>query len=437
LLSTDSDQDVASVLFGSKIEHMFDDLARIESAASTDAERLAAIALLERRKAETAAAQARLTEAFERSQRAAAPATKSAAEVSRSICAQVALARQEPPARGQRHVGVALALVRDMPSTLACLEAGRISEWRATLLVRETAVLARHDRQAVDLELRGRLEGAGDHRVADLARSIAQRLDPGAAMRRQRKAEGDRRVSVRPAPDTMCHLTGLLPVAQGVAAFAALRKQALASRNAGDSRTIGQLMADLMYERLTGTSAAPGPNVEIQLVMTDRTLMSGSHESGLLPGHGRVPAALARRLVREADKAWLRRLYAAPLTGELVATDSRRRTFPGRLRELLVLRDQTCRTPWCDAPVAHVDHVRPVHRGGRTARDNGQGLCETCNYVKESPGWRLDLVEVRGHVVEVTTPTGHRYRSRAPALPGADPPATGEEKLRRLRDDVA
>ena len=416
---------------------MFEMIAELERQVSTDAERLAAINRLEQLKAESAAAQARLTEAFDRSQRSAASPLMSPTEVSRSICAQVALARQESPARGQRHVGLALALVRDMPGTLASLAAGTISEWRATLLVRETAVLTREDRQTVDRELHGRLGGAGDRRVADLARSIAQRLDPGAAMRRNRKAEGDRRVSVRPAPDTMCHLTGLLPVSLGIAAFAALRKEALALRNDGDTRTLGQLMADLMYERLTGASAATGPNVEIQLVMSDRTLLGGSQEPGLLPGHGPVPAALARRLARESDKAWLRRLYAAPHTGDLVATDSRRRTFSGRLRELLVLRDQTCRTPWCDAPVAHVDHVRPVHDGGRTTRHNGQGLCEACNYVKESPGWRVDLVHVRGHVLEITTPTGRRYRSRAPALPGTDPSGSAEEKLRRLRDDVA
>ena len=334
---------------------MFEIVAELVARANTDAERLAAMTRLEQLKSEAAAGQAMLTEEFERSQRAAAPPLKSAAEVSRSICSQVALARQESPSRGQRDVGVALALVRDMPGTLASLAAGTISEWRATLVVRETAVLTREDRQAADRELRGRLEGAGDRRVADLARSIAQRLDPGAAMRRNRKAEGDRRVGVRPAPDTMCHLTGLLPVSQGVAAFAALRKQALASRNAGDTRTLGQLMADLMYERLTGASAATGPNVEIQLVMTDRTLLGGSQESGLLPGYGPGPAALARRLAREADKAWLRRLYAAPLTGELVAMDSRRRTFSGKRRELLVLRDQTCRTPV----------VRRTHRARR------------------------------------------------------------------------
>ncbi len=416
---------------------MFDPIAALESQASTDARRLAAITELEHLKSRAAAAQARLTEAFDRSQRAAAPSLKPVSEVSRSICAQISLARQESPARGQRHVGVALALVHDMPGTLAALDAGTISEWRATLLVRETAVLTREHRQAVDLELRGRLAGVGDRRVADLARSIAQRLDPGAAMRRNRRAEGERRVSVRPAPDTMCHLTGLLPMPLGIAAFAALRKQALARRHAGDTRTLGQLMADLMYERLTGATAATGPNVEIQLVMSDRTLLAGSHESGVVPGHGPVPAGLARRLVRAADRAWVRRLYAAPRTGELVAMDSRRRTFSGKRRDLLVLRDQACRTPWCDAPIAHVDHVRPVHGNGKTTRDNGQGLCEACNYVKEEPGWRVDLIAVPGHVLEITTPTGQTYRSRAPALPGADAPASAEQALGRLRDDVA
>jgi hypothetical protein len=51
---------------------------------------------------------------------------------------------------------------------------------------------------------------------------------------------------------------------------------------------------------------------------------------------------------------------------------------------------------------------------------NGQGLCEACNYVKESPGWRHRVVseDFETHTVEVTTPTGHTYVSKAPPLPG-------------------
>ena len=79
-----------------------------------------------------------------------------------------------------------------LPQTLEALTHGRISEWRATLIIRETATLTREDRLQVDAELAPQLEGAGDRRVADLARKIAYRLDPGAALRRSPKAETDR-----------------------------------------------------------------------------------------------------------------------------------------------------------------------------------------------------------------------------------------------------
>ena len=39
-------------------------------------------------------------------------------------------------------------------------------------------------------------------------------------------------------------------------------------------------------------------------------------------------------------KAWVRRLYTNPATGELVAMDSRRRLFTGQLRQFLIIRDQ-------------------------------------------------------------------------------------------------
>ena len=94
----------------------------------------------------------------------------------------------------------------------------------------------------------------------------------------------------------MCYLTALLPVAQGVAMHAALTRHADTLRNAGDPRTRGQLMADALVERTTGT---PGgiTGIEIQLVMTDRTLLQGDSEPARLPGYGIVPAGWARELL--------------------------------------------------------------------------------------------------------------------------------------------
>ena len=166
----------------------------------------------------------------------------------------------------------------------------------------------------------------------------------------------------------------------------------------------------------------PAASVSVQLVMTDRALLAGDDEPAHLTGYGTVPAAWARDLLRETAAAvWVRRLYTHPETGELLAADARARFFRGSLRQVLIARDQWCRTPYCDGPVRHADHVLAHAAGGATSRVNGQGACARCNHAKQAPGWTAHAATPPGdrHTVLTTTPTGHRYRSRAPAMPGA------------------
>jgi hypothetical protein len=310
-------------------------------------------------------------------------------------------------------------LTTELPRTLAALRDGDVSEWRATIVARETACLEPADRRAADAELSARLSSLGDSQVEAEARKLAYRLDPQAFMARTRGAELDRRVTLRPAPETMARLTGFLPVAQGVAAYAALTRDADRLRAEGDGRSRHQLMADLLVQRLTGQTSADATPVEVHLVMTDATLLRGDDEPAQLLGGGPVPAPLARAMVRNPAATWLRRLYSRPADGALVAMESHRRCFPEGLRTLLVVRDQVCRTPWCGAPVRHADHVVPRSEGGSTSEGNGQGLCEACNYAKLMPGWQARPgPRGAGDLVVTTTPTGHTYPSRPPPLPG-------------------
>src|SRR6476469_5672068 len=176
------------------------------------------------------------------------------------VAAQVALARHESPFRGAGHVRLALALTRQMPHTLAALEAGELSEWRAQIIVRETAVLTSEQRSLVDAEVVGdpaRPVGAlGDRELARRVRAVAYRTGDASVMARAAQAEADRRVTLRPAPDTMAYLTALLPVAQAVAAHPALVAAADSARAAGDDRGKGQVMADTPGNRLTGQDSA-------------------------------------------------------------------------------------------------------------------------------------------------------------------------------------
>ncbi len=116
----------------------------------------------------------------------------------------------------------------------------------------------------------------------------------------------------------------------------------------------------------------------------------------------------------QGDEVWLRRLYASPTTGELVAMDSRARLFPAGLARFIRLRDQVCRTPWCDAPIRHIDHVVPHVAGGPTDATNGAGLCEACNYAKDAPRWRARPGP--DGTVTTTTPTGHTRTTRPPPV---------------------
>ncbi|MFK5688712.1 HNH endonuclease [Ornithinimicrobium sp. LYQ92] len=211
-----------------------------------------------------------------------------------------------------------------------------------------------------------------------------------------------------------------------------------------------------------------GIDVEVGLVMTDTALLAGTNEAAELQGYGPIPAELARGLLRpsatgpvqgsaqgepcpdgirctsarctlvhgtpaarvtsagppaltttttpgvaKVARAWVRRLYVDPGTGVLRDRDPRRRLFTGGIRALVIARDRTCRSSWCDAPLRTVDHITRFSEGGLTTADNGRGLCERCNLARERP--------------RALPPPPEHYRPPPPQLPAfatGDPPAT-------------
>ncbi|MFC7495662.1 MULTISPECIES: DUF222 domain-containing protein, partial [unclassified Nocardioides] len=169
------------------------------------------------------------------------------------------------------------------------LAAGALSEWRATLIARETSCLTPEDRAAVDARLAAPdaeggypFEGWGDRRLVAETRALVATTDPAAVVDRRAKAEGDRHVSLRPAPDTMARLSVLLPAAQGVAVHATLTRAADQARAAGDPRSRGQVMADTLVEHVTGQTTADAVPVTVNLVLSDQTLLAGGHEPAWL-----------------------------------------------------------------------------------------------------------------------------------------------------------
>ena len=493
-----------------------------------DSARVELIAVLERLTGAATSAQARVSVEFDRSQRAEqADAGLPRSRRGVGVAHQLGLARHVSPWQAKVLFGLAVTLDRELPCTAEALRYGRTSLWRAMIIARGTAALSAEDRARIDREICGdpaRVESMGDKELAGRVAALAAQLDPGSVAARRRKAEQDRRVGLRPAPDTMSHLSGLLPVADGVAVFASLSEAADTARSRGDDRTRGQVMADTLVERIIGRATSRGgedepatdhpskgfdPDAEpekasraagyaadhaarlakitwagcdtatatttttdttttdtattdtvttpaavadngprtahtdvgvvINLVMTDQQLFAGVDGAAWLDGYGPVDAEAARGLAR-SDRVWLRRCFSDPDTGTLVATESRSRFFPPGLKHLIRLRDQTCRTPWCDAPIRQADHVVDHNADGPTSLANGQGLCEACNHAKQAPRWRQytpDRLAELGAAADqadqqrwnqlptglpplgrnetvIVTPTGHTYLTRPP-----------------------
>ena len=308
-----------------------------------------------------------------------------------------------------------------------------------------------------------------------------------------------------------------------VGASAALRRraQSVVSGQCPDEepsgRGVGAVTTDTALRLLSGREVGQAQPVEVHLVMTDRSLLGTGDqtrsvmEPARIPGHGSLPAPVARAWLRAETEnsgwagtpagapgtnrsaarqvkhrcerpgpaspsgdtgcdpagsppdvahgdgrptrqqgtgsgaaaaepvaqVWLRRLYTSPDGRDLVAMDSHRRVFTGLLRRMLVLRDDVCTTPWCDAPIAHADHTTPARVGWRhhpeqrnrqvrpvQLREGGSGLAHRGGPGRGRSAESADPVAdpmagsftVERHDVHVMTPLGRRYVSQPPPV---------------------
>ena len=426
-----------------------DALAGVDDEAS-EADLVDQIGLLERLRGAVAAAQAAAMVRLARSRVERDTALDHRpGSIGRGLAEEIALACHLSPWVAARRLGAARAWWSDLPRTYTALAAGRLSERVALHVASETRHLDPVRRREVDQQLHqppgpdGQggvdLTALGVRQALAATAKAAYQADPRAYVERGRTEREDRYVSLRPAPDTMSWLTGYLPVEQGVACLAALKKHTDTAVAAGDERGRGQIMADTLVERLTGQTSAADVNVEIQLILSadpgdadaddvhdaaagddaDRSC-DGAAGAATLTGLGHLPLGLAQQLVDASTGTKHLRLLEQSADGHLTGIGARRR-FTGALADLVVARDQTCREPFCDAPIRHLDHVDRHSDGGPTTLANGRGLCARHNLTREHPGWHATVVHdghgTQPHTVLTTTPTGHTYLGRAP-----DPP---------------
>lgn len=355
------------------------------------------------------------------------------------IGADVAIARHEAPRSGTRELNYSRMLCQSLPFTKAGLKFGVINDAEARVIYRVLKNLDEDARTELDARLFMETHtcfGLGGKKLEAMLRHWALAYQNQVEADLEAKAAKDRYVSVYPIDSHRTKIIGIVPTEVGAAIAQVLAREIASAHAAGDTRNAAQIAADTVLEGLTGVKDFTNIPVTLELVMTDRTLMQGHPEPAFLQGYGVISAKKARELFAGNPETplgtWVRRLYTAPGTGDLIAMDRKARLFTGGLKRFISTRDQFCRTPYCTGRVQHLDHVVQAALGGETCAENGGARCAWCNATKESPDWSEIPVPGDRHSIRITTSSGHSYTSSAPRMPGTEnyavhpvgPPAT-------------
>ena len=221
-----------------------------------------------------------------------------------------------------------------------------------------------------------------------------------------------------------------------------VRSIAKALKAAGDARTQSQLRADLAaalicHGQLTSpehqsqidavAQASPPsecgtcravrageltayPRAKVTLVMTFATLIGADDATGEIPGHGHLPAHVARSIALSAGSTW-QRLIVDEVTGTAHTLDTKRYQPTDAQRAFVHARDHDCRGPDCTTPASQsdLDHDTPWPEG-TTSISNLSAKHRRCHQHKTAQQWQSER-DPYDDTILWTTRTGRQHLS--------------------------
>jgi hypothetical protein len=441
--------------------------------AIADAQQLAAIALLVRRRVANATAM-ELTR--KDGSTYCISLAKARADAVRFTVSEFAVAVTTSEYFAKAKVEEALALYDDLPDVWASLNRGEIPEYAARIIADEVACLDPDKAATVAGEI---LPSAPGYTPAQLKAALRQgvlKADPDAAFERYARARKQRRVTTRIDEDAMAWFSAYLTGVEMTRLIAIVDAYARMLPD-DDGSTLDNRRADALIglvERGSGLHTEPTPepsaskpsasgpstsepstsepseesstpveeqtgsvdpfeerlaadgdaglkptvNVEVGIVIGAGTVLGLDNEPGYLAGYGQIPARLGRELI--ADATW-RRMLTDPVSGALLDLGRTRYEPSTALRGFVQERDQTCRFPGCrrKARSCEIDHAIPWPVG-TTCKENLECLCSFHHKLKTRGGWKLHL-DMDG-TCTWTTPTGRQSVTRPPRPGGVSPP---------------
>ncbi|KAA9132409.1 HNH endonuclease signature motif containing protein [Microbacterium caowuchunii] len=427
-------------------------------------------------------AQAQLTRTFARASRLAEDQTRHASErvkardvTLRGIAAEIAGVLRSTDRAVQRRISDAVSLTDGFPATLDAWEAGDITRAHVNLLLDIGSPLPPEARAEFEQAALRRCEEETAGRLRSELQILADRMHPRTLTERHAQAREDRCVTIFPLRDGTSQLSAVNAGVLVEAAMDRLTQQArevidaraqarerLKARAdatgsaavtllpaddalqiehdellASDNRTIDQVRSDILFDMLltaqpgadpTRTDDGPGTlgaiRAKVQVVVPALTLLGADEHPADLVGHAPIDADTARTLAGAVPDPWVR-VLTHPVSGAVLASDTR--FAEGPLRNFLKARDRHCRFPGCRVPAirCEIDHTIDHARGGPTAVENCEALCQRHHTMKQFTAWNVR--QLGDGVLEWTSPLGRTYIDEPPAptvhfVPDADDP---------------
>ncbi|WP_341394320.1 HNH endonuclease signature motif containing protein [Arthrobacter sp. G119Y2] len=326
--------------------------------------------------------------------------------------------------------------------TLHALETGNISYAHAQTVIDQCQNIPAKELPSFQTQLLDLAPEQTHTQFRVRARRLRENTYPETIVVRQRSAFEQRRVALQPDCDGMSWLSALLPAEKAQAFFTRLSLAARGEQAHGDPRTVDQLRTDILTDLLDGGNhgatcegdcprASAGKRsgagrsggsktgtgcgghgsrarTEILVLISAETLLGADDQPAELHGYGPISPETARRMAREAAK-WTP-VERNPDTEEVLRVGKRRKV-PDGLKQLLRVRDGTCRFPGCrtNAVISEIDHTKPWAQGGVTDHDNLEHLCRRHHMFKTKGFWKA--CQPSPGIIEWTSPGGRKYRT--------------------------
>src|SRR4051812_43391865 len=388
---------------------------RVTAAQPADQRLVAALQLVQRRRAQEAAREARFILQFaalrpdDQDPPSGAPSARSRTwrvsepefpGISEAFVHELAMVLGVGRGTAAHRLRRALTWRDSCPASFAALERGELDERRAQILadtLQHTAIpLARRVETIV-------LPEAAELGFAALKRRILEvllELDPAWAEENRTIAEKNADIFCEPGPDGRATLGGELNADEAAEGYDFINNLAQLAKSDGDPRPIGQIRSEIFSLLVRGAalSGAAGARANLTITAALESLEGTSTRRGTVNGYAIPPEHLIS-LLRRVGALGLRPPVDGDLTfavtdgeGNLLATLSMADlhkavqrgeganmppstdSYPptARQRRFVTTRDRTCRMQFCGQRVgwADLDHIVPQACGGQTTCAN-------------------------------------------------------------------